>query len=220
MKSHYPSRLGLGAAFLVLFAITPAFARGGGQKQKSAPPPPAVRQYNRPVQPRVNGPNPGGPNAGGPNAGVRAAQNQEHLQQWMENHKNLSPADQRRALQNEPGFRELPPQTQQRYLNQLDRLNSMKPQVRDRTLQQNEILEHMPPAQAQQYRAAAQALTAAPQDRRRLMARAILDLREMPPAQREQVISSPRFGAQFSDGERSTIRTLLTAEPYPPIAAP
>jgi hypothetical protein len=52
------------------------------------------------------------------------------------------------------------------------------------------------------------------------MARAILDLREMPPDQREQVIGSQRFGAQFSDGERFTIRALLTAEPYPPVAAP
>jgi hypothetical protein len=210
MKRHPPSRLCLGAAFVVLFAIAPAFARGGGQKQKAAPPP-AMRQNNRPAQPRVNG----------PNAGGRPAQNQgPHMEQWMENHKNLSPADQRRAMQNEPGFRELPPQTQQRILNHLDQLNSVKPQLRDRTLEQNEILEHMPPAQAQQYRAAAQTFATLPQDRRRLMARAILDLREMPPDQREQVIGSQRFGAQFSDGERSAIRALLTAEPYPPVAAP
>src|ERR1039458_3254138 len=159
MKRHPPSRLCLGAAFVVLGAIAPAFARGGGQKQKAAPPP-AMRQNNRPAQPRVNG----------PNTGVRTAQNQEpHMEQWMENHKNLSPADQRRAMQNEPGFRELPPQTQQRILNHLDQLNSVKPQLRDRTLQQNEILEHMPPAQAQQYRAAAQTFATLPQDRRRLM---------------------------------------------------
>ncbi len=212
MKGHPPSRLCLGAAFVVLLAITPAFARGRGQKSA---PPPAMRQNNRPGQPRVNG-----PNAGGPNAGVRAAQNQQHLQNWMENHKNLSLPDMQRALQNEPGFSEYPPQVQLRLQNQLARLYSMKPQERDRTLQQNEILEHMPPAQVQQYRAAAQTFATMPQDRRRLTATAILRLREMPPAQREQVIDSPRFGAQFSDGERSTIRTLLTAEPYPPVAAP
>ena len=32
--------------------------------------------------------------------------------------------------------------------------------------------------------------------------------------QREQVIDSPAFRSQFSDGERSTIRTLLMGYPY------
>jgi hypothetical protein len=38
----------------------------------------------------------------------------------------------------------------------------------------------------------------------------------MPPDQRQQVIDSARFSGQFSDGERSMIRNLLSAEPYPP----
>lgn len=135
----------------------------------------------------------------------------------MDNHKALSLPDQQRALQNEPGFRELPPQVQQREINQLARLYNMNPQQRDRTLQRNEILEHMSAPQVQQYRGAVQSFATMPPDRRRLMARAILDLREMPPEERDQVINSPRFGSQFSDGERSTIRTLLTVEPYPPV---
>jgi hypothetical protein len=135
----------------------------------------------------------------------------------MENHKNLSLADQQRALQNEPGFRELPPETQQRFLTQLGQLYNMNPQQRDRKLERNEILEHMSAPQLQQYHGAVQAFAAMSPDRRRLTARAILDLREMPPDQREQVIASSRFAAQFSDGERSTIRTLLSVEPYPPV---
>jgi hypothetical protein len=208
MKGYLPSRLCVGAALIVLSAISPAFARG--RAQKTAAPPPAVRQNHPAQQPRVNP----------PNAGVRAAQNQEHLQQWMENHKSLSLPDQQRALQNEPGFHELPPQVQQRELNQLERLYNMNPQQRDRTLQRNEILEHMTAPQVQQYRGAVQNFAAMPPDRRRVMARAILDLREMPPEQREQLINSPRFGAQFSEGERSTIRTLLSVEPYPPVHTP
>jgi hypothetical protein len=57
-------------------------------------------------------------------------------------------------------------------------------------------------------------MNAMPVPRRRLMARAILDLREMPPPQREQVIDSPPFRGQFSDGERQMLRTLLMGEPY------
>ena len=187
----------------MLFALTPAFARG--REQKSAAPPPVIHQ-NHPAQPHVEN---------HPNAGVRAAQNQDHLQQWMENHKNLSLPDQQRALQNEPGFHELPSQVQQRELNQLGRLYNMNPQMRDRKLERNEILEHMSAPQLQQYHGAVQTFATMPPDRRRFMARAILDLREMPPEQRDQVIASPRFGALFSDGERSTIRTLLSVEPYP-----
>jgi hypothetical protein len=95
----------------------------------------------------------------------------------------------------------------------------MNPQQRDRKLERNEILEHMSAPQLQQYHAAVQTFAAMSPDRRRLMARAILDLREMSPDQRDQVIGSQRFAAQFSDGERSTIRTLLSVEPYPPVRA-
>src|ERR1700743_2077663 len=49
--------------------------------------------------------------------------NQEHLPQWMARHGNLSPAEQQRALENEPGFRDLPQQTQQRMRDRLTQLN-------------------------------------------------------------------------------------------------
>src|ERR1700722_14630966 len=52
-------------------------------------------------------------------------QNQEHLAQWMDRHSNLSLPDQQKALENEPGFRDLPPQTQQRYRDRLTQLNNM-----------------------------------------------------------------------------------------------
>src|SRR5579859_3199425 len=104
MTMHRPSRLSLGAALLSLCAVVPASAR----ILQKTPPPPAVLKPNRPEQ----------------RPGTRAVQNQ-HLGQWMENHKALTPADQRRALQNEPGFHELPQQVQERELQQLDRLNSM-----------------------------------------------------------------------------------------------
>lgn len=211
MTWHRPSRLHVGAALLVLSAITPAFARGPAQKPKT---PPAVRENRPAAQPRAES-----RPAAAPNAAVRAAQNQDHLQQWMENHKNLSLADQQRALQNEPGFRELPAQVQQRELNQLGRRYNMPQPQRDRKLERNEILEHMSAPQLQQYHGAVQAFAAMSPDRRRLTARAILDLREMPPDQREQVINSQRFAGQFSDSERSTIHTLLSVEPYPPAHA-
>lgn len=179
----------------MLIACGPAFARGREHQQS---PPPALRP-NRPLQQRAAGP---------------------HLQQWMENHRNLSPAEQQRELEKEPGFRDLPPETQQLIRDRLTQLNNMNPQQRARILDRNEAVERLSPPQRQQYRSAVQSFATMPPERRRLAARAVLDLRVMPPEQREQVINSPAFGAQFSPDERSMIRTLLTAEPYAGDRAP
>lgn len=181
----------MGAALAVCLACSTAFARG---------------------------PQPGKRNIPGPRAGVRPptrpSPNQEHLQQWLERHQTLPLQEQLRQLQNEPGFSELPPQTQQRYRDRLIQLNNMNPGQRDRILQRNEALERMSVPERQQYRAAVQRFAAAPPDRRRMMARAVLDLRAMPPDQRQAVINSDRFRAEFSDGERSTLTSLLSVEPY------
>jgi hypothetical protein len=138
-------------------------------------------------------------------------QREGHLEKWIENHKTLSPAEQHKALQNEPGFRELDPATQQRQLNQLDRLNSMNPQQRIRMLNGVEGLERLTPQQQQSWDHAVQQLHSVEPQRRSVMIHAIADLREMPANQRQQVIDSPAFGSQFSPDERETIRTVLTA---------
>lgn len=217
MKSHHPIRLCLGVA-LLLSAATPALARAG---QRAAPPAPRAQRAQQPGPAVRSGPavRPG-PNAARPepNIAAKPAQNQEHLERWMQNHQNLALPDQLRELQNMPGFRSLPPQVQQRELNEYVRLYNMNPQQRARTLDRNEALESMTPPQRQQWRDAVQQMNALPTPRRQQIARAVVDVRELPPNQREQTLDSPGFRAQFSDGERSLIRTLLTAEPYSPPA--
>jgi predicted DCC family thiol-disulfide oxidoreductase YuxK len=179
----------------VFLLAIPAMARGPRQP----PTPPAKAIPTRPIPRAIPRPQP---------------QNQEHLTQWMERHSNMTLAEQQRALQNEPGFSALPKQVQQRELDQLARLNSMTPQQRGQVLDRTEAIERLTPPQRQQWRGAVQEMNALPIPRRRLMARAIIDLRVMPPEQRERVIASPAFAAQFSDGERQTLRTLLMGEPY------
>ena len=46
---------------------------------------------------------------------------------------------------------------------------------------------------------------------------AFRSLRQMPPAQRQEVINSARFRAQFSDPEREALSNILAVEPYPPV---
>jgi len=210
MKMHLPSRLCLGAALVLLFAAAPALARARGPR--SAPPPPAPRAQ-RTEPPRAAA-------RPGPNIAARPAENQEHMQRWMDNHSNLSLPEMQRALQNMPGFRELPRQVQQDELNEMARLYNMDPQQRSRMLGRNEAFERLTPPQRQQFLNAEQQWSALPLPRRRVLTRAILDLREMPPEQRQLTLNSPAFRAQFSDGERSMLSTLLTVEPYPPTRAP
>jgi hypothetical protein len=206
MNLQLPSRLLLGAAASLLIAAAPAFARGPGQK--SQPYRPAQRAETR-SQVRAPQPAPAARTAGNGQAQGNLAG--PHLEQWMESHKNLSPADQERALQQLPGFNYLPAQTQQRYREQLRNLNSMNPEQRSRILSGVEGLERLSPQQQQQWDRSVQQLHSSPVPRRRLMMSAIRDLSMMPAEQREQVIQSPAFGAQFSPEERQTIRTILTA---------
>lgn len=210
-------------------AALPAFARGGpGQPplprtapRSSAPPPhgpvlEAVRPNNFAVSPQTKGPV-YGPNVHPtPDVSPRSVQNQVHLVQWMERHSNLSLPEQQDALQNEPGFRELPRQVQQYELSELAHLYSMDPHVRTRILEHNEALEPLSAAQQKQWRIAVQDLSSIPSPRRHLLLHAIMDLRELPIEQRQQVLNSPGFSAHFSDAERKIIGTILTAEPYSP----
>ena len=65
-----------------------------------------------------------------------------------------------------------------------------------------------------------QQLGALPADRRRVVAHAFRDLRDMPPSQRQATLNSESFRSQFSDTERSTLSNLLTVEPLLPVKRP
>ena len=49
------------------------------------------------------------------------------------------------------------------------------------------------------------------------MAGAVIELRGLPPEQREAVLDSPAYRAQFSPDERQTLRAVLMGEPYPAV---
>jgi hypothetical protein len=72
----------------------------------------------------------------------------------------------------------------------------------------------MTPVQRQQFDSAVGQYKSLPADRKRLVAKAFRDLREMPQGERQQVIDSTAFRGQFSDSERTTLKSLLGFEPY------
>ena len=198
MRGNLPSRLCLGAVMAVLLGAVPAFAH------RRAPAPPADAKPNRPPsRPAVRPP--------------AKAPKQEHLQQWMESRKNLSVPDQQRELEKLPGFKDLPPLTQQRYRDRLAQLNNMTPQQRERLLERNEELENHTPEQREQFRQGMQQFDSLPPNRKLVFKKAYHDLREMPPAQRQSVINSEPFRAQFPENERNALSNVLAVEPYPPV---
>jgi len=138
-----------------------------------------------------------------------------HLEEWLNRHSNLTPEQQRQALANEPGFKELPAQTQQRFLERLAQLDAMTPVERARLLEHNEAMERLTPAQRAQLDAAIRQLGALPPDQRRYVARTFRGLRELAPAQRQAVLNSDRFN-HLTEAQRASLNSLLQVEPLMP----
>lgn len=143
---------------------------------------------------------------------------QRHGGDWLRKNRDLSPADQQKALQSDPQFRKLPPQQQQRLVNRLQNFNSLSPQEQQQRLNRIETWEHLTPQQKSQARQLASQWQQLPAQRKQMMKTAIGDLRAMPPDQRERVLESDRFKGMFSDQERNMLRetTKLPLAPAQP----
>jgi hypothetical protein len=129
-----------------------------------------------------------------------------HAGDWLRRYRGLSPAEQERALQSDPGFRRLSPQQQQLLRQRLQHFTSLPPEQQQRMLNRMETWEHLTPGQKQQARELFGRMQQLPADRRRMVTTAIRDLRAMPADQREQIIDSHRFQSVFSPQERDIMR--------------
>jgi Protein of unknown function (DUF3106) len=144
------------------------------------------------------------------------AQAHGHAGDWLRRYKDLPPAEQERALQNDPAFRRLPPERQQLLRQRLQHFSSLPPQQQLRMLNRMETWEHLTPEQKQQARQIFGQFKQLPPDRQRMVTTAVRDLRAMPPAQRQQIIDSERFKSMFSDQEREMMREATRLPLAPP----
>lgn len=140
--------------------------------------------------------------------------NQEHLLQWMDRHSNLTPDEQQKALEREPGFHSLPSQTQDRMRERLYQLNNMSPDRRRRWLERNEAIAQLAPQQRQQVRDAMRQFGSLPPDRKRQVAQAFRELRDLPPDQQQRLLQSDQYRNQFSQPEMDALSGLISIEPY------
>ena len=149
------------------------------------------------------------------NPGTQRGQG-EHLAGWMNHHSALSLTQQQQALDREPGFRDLPSQTQQRMRDRLTQLNNMPPEKRAKIIGRAETMEKLTPDQRSQFRSSVMQMTQLPPDRRHAIRQSFMSLRDVPPSQRQAYLNSPEARSRFSDAERQTLSGLISAEPYPP----
>jgi hypothetical protein len=185
-------------------------AYGNGRPPRQAPPPesrPRASAAGRNAQARPPY-----------QAGQRANPGPPHLGAWLQRHSNMSPADQTKALQNEPGFNQLPQQTQRQLVNRLRQIDNMPPAQRQLTVDRIEALEHLTPQMRDQVRASSDAMRTLPADRQRMVKKAFRDLSKDPPEQRTNIMASPQFQGQFTPQERGILSNLLSVEPYEPNA--
>ncbi len=200
-RTNWLAATGLAVAIVIslpisLLGVAHVRALQAPQQRHAAPPPPP--QHQPPRQPQ------GHPPARG------------HAGDWLRRYKDLPPSEQERALQNDPAFRRLSPERQQRLQQRLQRFSNLPPQEQLRMLNRMETWEHLTPAQKQQARQIYGQMRQLPPDRQRMVITAMRDLRAMPPAQRETVINSERFRGVFSDQERDMMREATRLPLAPP----
>jgi hypothetical protein len=158
----------------------------------------AQRDSFRTVQGRPAAPNHPQPHPG-----------QGHAGDWLRRYKGLSPAEQERALQSDPGFRNKSPEQQQRLRQQLRYFASLPPRQQQRIVDNMDKWAHLTPDQKQQAREVFGRMQQLPPERRPMVRTAIRDLSGMPPEQREQIIDSPRFQKMFTPEERDVMRQAV-----------
>jgi hypothetical protein len=207
------------AACLALagFAVCCSLAHGGTF-------PASGMQYTQPPAPiERRPPAVGTGSAASPNQGPhKILPRGEHLAEWMNQHRDLTPQQQQQALQREPGFSSLSAQTQQRMRERLAQLDAMSPDQRQRLLARNEALERLTPDQRAQFRGAMAQLGSLPEDQRKAVAHTFHALRDLPPEQRISAYATGRYGPPLNDTERAVLFNLLRVEPLmpPPVSTP
>lgn len=142
-----------------------------------------------------------------------------HAGDWLRRYKDLPPDEQERALENDPAFRRLTPEKQQRLRQRLQHFSNLPPQEQLQMLNRMETWEHLTPEQKQEARQIFGQMRQIPPDRQRMVTTAVRDLRAMPPDQRETVINSERFKGMFSEQERTMMREAARLPLAPPEGA-
>jgi len=192
--------------------VQTSFAQGGHKPQPSPPQHHTQSQHADGQWHRFQ--KEGHPGSSRPNP-VHPPKNQPgHAGNWLRHYQDMSPAQQRRALENDPQFRRLPPQQQARLRNRLQHFSGLPPEQRERVLSRMETWEHLTSDQKTRAHQLFQQFKQLPPDRRQAVNRAIREMRSLTPGQRDQLINSEQYRDSFSLQER----VILSGAAHLPLA--
>src|ERR1700685_1352424 len=142
-------------------------------------------------------------------------QGEAHAGDWLRRYKGLPPGEQDRALQNDPGFRHMTAQQQQRFRQQLHYFAGLPPRAQQRIVDNMDRWAHLTPDQKQ----VVNRMRQLPPDRRRMVTTAVRDLSAMPPGERDRIINSGRFKKMFTPDELDIMAGAVRL-PFAPGARP
>jgi uncharacterized protein DUF3106 len=136
---------------------------------------------------------------------------------WVDQLRDMPPAEQQRFMQNNEQFQHLPPQRQDQIRRNLQRWNNLSPEQKQKARQAEAALERMTPEQRQYVRnTLLPKWQAMPLERRQTINRHLAMLRNMSPATQEAALNDPRFMQGLSPDEQSMLRELNSLRNQPP----
>jgi hypothetical protein len=185
--------------FVAVVAIgVPSFAQ-----QKPAPKPDAKRSPQQSFQPQ------GKPSLVPPGLGGSGDRKRHRIGSWLRENQNVPPAQQERALEQDPKFQALPSDDQQRMRERLRQFNALPPEERKRRLERMEHFREMSPEQRQRWWEFQREVRNLPEPRQKEVRRAFRGLMDMSPEQRQQALTADRFKQDYSEQERDLITRMV-----------
>lgn len=136
-----------------------------------------------------------------------------HAGDWLRRYSNMSPEDQKKQLEKDPVFKQLPPDRQQKLRNRLDDFNHLSPDQKQRVLNRMEMFEHLSPEQQQRAQQLFGQFRTLPPESRQRVNFALRRLRTMSPEERQKVFNSESFKSSFSEQEQGLIKGLTDLGP-------
>lgn len=136
---------------------------------------------------------------------------------WVENMRDMPPADQDRFMQNDKRFKNLPPERRQQIRDNLQKWNSLTPEQQEQVRQRNAALERMTPEQRQYFvNVVGPRYQALAPDRRQAVNRHLAVLGRLSPDTQQDVLNDPKFMEGLSPDEQDLVRNLNSLRNPPP----
>ena len=196
-----------------------AFRQGSPGPQKDAPPRkdnqeerrfgPGERPGMRPPFPGERpGMRPPFPFGRGPGDRERMGPRRPPFPPWFEDLAKMSPEDRKRALEENPHFRNLPPERQENVRRRLEDFSSISPERRARMKEHWEVMNSLSPEGREKIREVFPRWRSLPEDRQKEIREEFRSLRAKTAAERERRFGDPEFQKTFSPVEQQLLKDL------------